>query len=112
MSQVSYLEIGSGDAAQTSAFFASLFNWPFNPMGNNDGGWFQTPAIKAGLHGQNPSPQIYVFFAVEDLDAAIAKVRACGGETDGKIDDEPGFGRFCNCMAPGGIAFGLQQKQG
>lgn len=26
----------------------------------------------------------------------------------GAINDEPGFGRFCNCTAPGGISFGLR----
>jgi uncharacterized protein len=111
MSTVSYLEIGSGNAAQTSSFFAQLFNWPFNPMGQN-GGWFAAPELKAGLHDQNPNPQIFVFFAVPDMAAAIAQVLALGGQTDGKINDEPSFGRFCNCMAPGGIAFGLHQKHG
>jgi uncharacterized protein len=109
MSQVSYLEIGSADAKATSTFFAELFGWPFNPM-NNNGGWFQAPDLKAGLHDQNPNPQMYVFFAVENLETAIAHVRTLGGQTDGNINDEPGFGRFCNCQAPGGIAFGLHQK--
>jgi uncharacterized protein len=111
MSTVSYLEIGSGDAAKTSVFFAQLFGWPFNPMENN-GGWYDTPGMKAGLHDQNPNPQFYVFFAVPDLEGAIESVRTLGGETDGKINDEPGFGRFCNCIAPGGLAFGLHQKHG
>jgi uncharacterized protein len=111
MSTVSYLEIGSGDAANTSGFFAKLFGWPFNPMGNN-GGYFEAGGIRAGLHDQNPNPQIYVFFAVADLETAIEQVRTLGGETDGKINDEPGFVRFVNCVAPGGIAFGLHQKHG
>jgi len=52
--QVSYLEIGSGDVTATRAFFGTVFGWPCH-----DEAWFQTPAAKAGLHGDDPSPQIY-----------------------------------------------------
>jgi predicted enzyme related to lactoylglutathione lyase len=100
---VSYLEIGSGDLAATRTFFAKVFGWPCH-----DEAWFQTPAIKAGLHGEDPSPQIYVYFNVPDLEAAAARVRAAGGETE-ETTDEPGFGRFVNCRDPGGIRFGLHQ---
>jgi predicted enzyme related to lactoylglutathione lyase len=48
---VSFIEIGSTDAAVTRAFFASVFGW-----------------------------------------------------------SEPGFGRFVNCIDPGGITFGLHQN--
>jgi predicted enzyme related to lactoylglutathione lyase len=68
--------------------------------------WFQTPSIKAGLHGNEKTPQIYVYFAVADLDEAAARVRAAGGEAS-EIKDEGEFGRFVNCKDPGGILFGL-----
>jgi hypothetical protein len=55
-----------------------------------------------------PAPQIYVYFHVADLAAAAAKVRAAGGETEDQVE-EPGFGRFVNCAAPGGLRFGLHQ---
>jgi uncharacterized protein len=109
ISNISYVEIGSADATKTSGFFSELFNWPYNPMGSN-GGYYNMPDIKAGLHDQDPAPQFYVYFAVPDIEVAIAKVRALDGEADGAINDEPGFGRFCNCKAPGGIFFGLHQK--
>jgi predicted enzyme related to lactoylglutathione lyase len=101
--QVSYLEIGSGDVAATRAFFAAVFGWPCH-----DEAWFQTPTIKAGLHGEDPSPQIYVYFNVSDIEAAAARVRAAGGEAE-EPTDEPGFGRFVNCRDPSGIRFGLHR---
>ena len=73
-------------------------------------GWFQTPSIKAGLHGGDPQPQLYVFFGVADLDAAVALVKASGGQADLPVPEEPGFGRFSNCHDPLGIRFGLHQK--
>ena len=46
---VSFLEIGSKDAAVSRTFFEGVFGWTYNSMGDA-GGWFQTPSIKAGLH--------------------------------------------------------------
>jgi predicted enzyme related to lactoylglutathione lyase len=101
--QVSFLEIGSQDGAATRAFFGAVFGWPCH-----DEMWFETPSGKAGTHGDDPAPQIYVYFHVADLEAAAAKVRAAGGEAEALVD-EPGFGRFVSCRDPGGIRFGLHQ---
>jgi hypothetical protein len=100
---VGFLEIGSANAAATRAFFGAVFDWTCH-----DNAWFQTPQIKVGTHGDDPSPQIYVFFNVTDLEAAVARVRAAGGQAD-EPTTEPGFGIFVNCVDPGGIRFGLHQ---
>lgn len=105
----SFLEIGSSDPARTAAFFATLFGTPFHPMGAS-GGWFEGPTLKAGLHGQDPEPQIYVYFAVDDLVSAVAQIRAAGGQAEEPGPEEPGFGQFCNCKDPTGIAFGLHKR--
>ena|ERR1700736_2670293 len=109
-SDLSYIEIGSGDAAKTRAFLAQLFGWDFHPMGAGPNGWFRTPSIKAGLHGNDPDPGILVFFSVPDLEEAIAKVRELGGEAGEPSPEEPGFGRFSICRDPQGIPFGLHRK--
>jgi predicted enzyme related to lactoylglutathione lyase len=103
---VSFLEIGSGDVAASRRFFGAVFGWPLH-----DEAWFQTPTLKAGTHGDDPAPQIYVYFNVCDLEAAAARVRAAGGDAEAPTD-EPGFGRFVNCRDPGGIRFGLHQIAG
>jgi uncharacterized protein len=101
---VSYLEIGSGDVVATRKFFGEIFGWPCH-----DDAWLETPDLKAGTHGDDPVPQIYVYFQVDDLPAAIARVKSAGGEASDPTD-EPGFGSFSNCRAPGGITFGLHRK--
>jgi len=102
---VSFLEIGSADLPATRSFFGQVFGWPCH-----DEAWFQTPALKAGLHGDDPAPQVYVYFNVPDLSAAAAKVRAAGGKA-GDLVDEPGFGRFVHCTDPSGIRFGLHRTE-
>ncbi|MEO0704421.1 MAG: VOC family protein [Cyanobacteria bacterium J06649_5] len=106
---VSYIEIGAQNAEASRTFFEQLFGWNFHPMGNDGEGWFQTPSIKAGLHGQDSEPQISIFFDVPDLMAAISKVQDLGGEAEQPGPDEPGFGRFCSCRDPQGVRFGLHQ---
>jgi hypothetical protein len=101
--EVAFIEIGSRDGAATRAFFGMVFGWPCH-----DDAWLQTPAIKAGTHGDAPLPQIYVYFNVPDLEAAAARIRAAGGEAEPPTE-EPGFGRFVQCVDPGGVRFGLHQ---
>jgi predicted enzyme related to lactoylglutathione lyase len=109
-SELSYIEIGAPDAAKARAFLEQLFGWDFHPMGAGPQGWFQTPSMKAGLHGNDPDPGIYVFFSVPDLEEAIAKVRELGGEAGEPSAEEPGFGRFSMCRDPQGIRFGLHRR--
>ena len=108
-SEVSYLEIGAKDATTSRIFFEQLLGWSFHPMGNGGEGWFQTPSVKAGLHGNDPEPQFFIFFSVPDLMAAVAQVEELGGETDAPGPAEPGFGQFCTCRDPQGVRFGLHQ---
>ena len=65
--------------------------------------------MKVGTHGDDPAPQIYVCLHVADLEAAAERVRIAGGQTEAPTD-EPGFGRFVNCVGPGGLAFGLHTR--
>jgi predicted enzyme related to lactoylglutathione lyase len=102
--QVSFMEVGSRDLATTRGFFGAVFGWP----SHDEGPWFETPNGRAGIHGDDPSPQIYVYFHVADLEAAAARVRAAGGAAEDVVD-EPGFGRFVTCRDPGGLQFGLHQ---
>lgn len=108
-SKVSYLEIGAKDAETSRVFFEQLLGWSFHSMGEDGEGWFQTPSVKAGLHGKDPEPQFLIFFSVSDLMEAIAQVKELGGETEEPGPNEPGFGRFCTCYDPQGIRFGLHQ---
>ena len=108
--KVTFLEIGTGDAAETRNFFGQMFGWRFHPMGDGAEGWFETPAIRVGLHGNDPEPSIAVYFEVDDIAAAAARVRLLGGTAEGKIADEPDFGRFVSCRDPRGIRFGLHER--
>ncbi len=112
---VTFFELGVEDAERGKAFYEGLFGWTFEtgPSGN---GWvISTPNVPGGMHSGDAGAAPYLFFAVDDLDAARERVRALGGEVVpmgvGGDDEESvaRFGRFEFCKDDQGSPFGLHQ---
>jgi predicted enzyme related to lactoylglutathione lyase len=111
---VTFFELGVEDAAKGRAFYEGLFGWEFEtgPSGN---GWvISTPSVPGGMHPGDKGATPYLFFAVEDMDAALEQVVALGGEVvpfddGGDADSEKRFGRFKFCKDDQGSHFGLHQ---
>jgi predicted enzyme related to lactoylglutathione lyase len=112
---ISFFELGVGDAAAGRAFYEGLFAWKFatGPSGN---GWqLTTPGVPGGMHPNDAGGGPYLFFAVDDMDAALARVRELGGEILPDMGGEETaesiarFGRFKFCKDDQGSSFGLHQ---
>ena len=76
-----------------------------------------TPTSPWGMHGGDEGAGPYVFFAVDDMEAALEKVRELGGrveemEVEGDEDSQARFGRFKLCVDDQGSPFGLHQPPG
>jgi predicted enzyme related to lactoylglutathione lyase len=109
----SFFSIGVADAGRGRVFYGELFGWQMEPTG---GGFaVATPGTPGGIHGGDPEASPYLFFRVDDIAAALERVRELGGtieETD-HGDDDPEtiarFGRFKLCRDDQGSSFGLHQ---
>jgi predicted enzyme related to lactoylglutathione lyase len=113
--ELSFFELGVGDAAAGRAFYEGLFGWSFEPGPSGGGFGIGTPNVPGGMHGGDAAAAPYLFFAVDDIDAAIGRVRELGGEVDDanvEGDDESvaRFGRFRLCRDDQGSPFGLHQR--
>ncbi len=112
--EMSFLELGVEDVERGRAFWEGLFGWRFE-RGPSGAGWtIDTGGVPAGMHGGDPRAAPYVFFAVDDMDAALARVRALGGtveeaEIEGDEDSTARFGRFKLCRDDQGSPFGLHE---
>lgn len=113
--EVSFFELGAGDPEQARTFYGGLFGWTFDP-GPSDGGGFVigTPNVPGGLHGGDAGANPYLFFAVDDMPSAVARVRELGGTVDeidlgGDEESVARFGRFQLCHDDQGSPFGLHQ---
>lgn len=109
----SFFEIGVEDAVRARAFYGELFGWRFEDLGETGGAAISTTGLLGGVHGNDPGASPYLFFRVDDLDAAIAEVRRLGGsleETPGVERAEPTpYGRFALCRDDQGSGFGLHE---
>jgi len=106
---VTHIEIGSLPGTKTSTFFAKLLGWSFDSWGDG-AGVFGTPTCNVGLHANSPTPQMVIYFSVDNIELAAGQVEEFAGKA-GKISpEEVGFGRFCTCTDPEGVVFGLHQK--
>ncbi len=112
--ELAFFELGVDDTERGRAFYEGLFGWSFQ-TGPSGSGWvITTPNVRGGMHGGDPGGTPYPFFAVDDMDAAIARVGELGGEAD-EMDVEGDdasiarFGRFKLCRDDQGSPFGLHQ---
>jgi uncharacterized protein len=113
--EISFFELGVGDPERARAFYSELFDWDFKPGPSDEEGGYaiKTPSLDGGLHGGDEGVWPYLFFKVEDMDVAIERVRALGGEVEREHEateaSEKQFGRFCFCRDDQGSRFGLHQ---
>jgi predicted enzyme related to lactoylglutathione lyase len=112
---VSFFELGAPDTAKTRAFYEGLLGWKFETGPSGTGWVIDTGGTPGGVHPDAPGTAPYVFFAVDDMEAARRRVVELGGEIvkvyDG--DDDPEsikrFGRFEFCKDDQGSPFGLHE---
>ena len=113
--EVAFFEIGVQDPERGRAFYEGLLGWRFEPGPSGAGFVIEAPNMPGGMHGGDPEAAPYLFFAVDDMDAALDRVRELGGnveEADVEGDEESvaRFGRFQLCRDDQGSPFGLHQK--
>ncbi|UYQ61310.1 VOC family protein [Streptomyces peucetius] len=113
--EISFFELGVGDFEQARVFYSGLFGWTFD-AGTTEGGGYsiRTPDVPGGVHGGDAGASPYLFFRVDDMRAAVARVRELGGSVDdidvgGDEETVARFGRFQLCHDDQGSPFGLHQ---
>ena len=108
----SFFELGVADAERARAFYSTLFGWRMESTGG--GFTIDAGGIPGGLHPGDPEASPYLFFRVDDIDAAAARVRELGGQVEkidveGDADSVARHGRFRLCRDDQGSPFGLHQ---
>jgi uncharacterized protein len=112
--ELAFFEIGVGDTERGRAFYEGLFGWTFETGPSGGGFVINAPNVRGGMHGGDAGAMPYVFFRVDDMEAALRRVRELGGEVadvdvEGEEDSIARFGRFKLCLDDQGSAFGLHQ---
>jgi uncharacterized protein len=113
--ELAFFELGVEDVEKGRAFYEGLFGWQFALGPSGQGFVIATPTVPGGMHGGDRGSAPYVFFAVDDMETAVARVRELGGvvedtDVEGDNDSVATFGRFKLCRDDQGSPFGLHQR--
>ena len=125
MNPVIHFEMPYHDPKRVSAFYQQAFGWQTQDLGEAMGHYVvatttetgdagpKTPgAINGGFYPHKPDwPAQYpsVVIAVDDIAAAMEKVRSAGGEVLGEPMDIPGIGRYVSFTDPEGNRVSMLQ---
>jgi predicted enzyme related to lactoylglutathione lyase len=110
--QIVHVEIPSDDTQKAREFWSGLFGWTFESFPDAPGEYHMTSIADqqgAAITNMEPGkrgPRAY--FDVEDIKAAVARVRELGGEA-GDPMPVPSMGWFSVCQDAEGNDFGLWQ---
>jgi len=117
---VRWNELWTPDPEAAIALYTRLFGWTqegemdMGPMGKYR--FIQHDGAGIGAVGMaqpdGPGPRWTCFFGVDDIDRAVAAVRAAGGTLDGDPQEIPGGEYTVYCKDPQGAAFGLVGPRG
>ncbi|MGD0980711.1 MAG: VOC family protein [Solirubrobacteraceae bacterium] len=109
--EVSFFELGVKDPAPAREFYGELFGWKMELGPSGQGFHIDSGNIPGGLHGGDEGSGPYLFFKVENIEAAAKRVRELGGEAEFTEHSGPGpAGTFAFCRDNQGSSFGLHQS--
>ncbi|QGG96659.1 VOC family protein [Actinomarinicola tropica] len=104
---IGYVTFQVPDGERAQRFYSALFGWDIRP-GHLPGGFHIesiTPPSGIATVGENGEPSALVYFRVDDIEAAAARVRELGGEVL-SVTDYPSGGN-AECRDDQGFRFDL-----
>ncbi len=104
---VAYVTVLTPDSARFRAFSEAVFGWTFSSGRVADGWNVDGPAPMTGVAGGQAHPELVPMYRVDDLAAAVQRVREAGGTA---TDPEPQpYGQWSQCTDDQGLPFHLGQ---
>jgi uncharacterized protein len=93
--RIEYAELPSRDLKATKRFYSAAFGWQFKDVGPEYTS-FTAGELAGGFTTEIPSPSFGVVMIIhtEDLEAALANVKAAGGVIAKAVCDFPGGRNF------------------
>jgi predicted enzyme related to lactoylglutathione lyase len=103
-----YFVIQVPDADRGRGFYSGLLGWSFAP--GSVAHSHQIEGMMGGMSGGAGEAAMKLYFDVSDIQAAVARVRELGGESDEVEETLSGY--QVDCRDDQGTAFSLHQARG
>ncbi len=92
--EVGYLTLPVKDIARAQRFYGALFGWEFQ-TGPSGGAHVTNTTLPIGLAANGPVKAPFVYFRVEDFDAAEKRIVELGGAVSGITKSPAGIMAEC-----------------
>jgi predicted enzyme related to lactoylglutathione lyase len=103
---VSYITYEVADSTAFRAFYSRVLYWTFQPGRIDDGWQVEQTHPMAGVAGGAAQNVTVPMWTVEDIDAAVARVREAGGTVIDEPSQQP-YGKSAQCTDDQGTRFYL-----
>jgi len=104
---IGYASLWIPDIGRAAAFYAAVFGWEYEPSHNPRARQVPGAAPPQGLWGGQPRTTLFCSYVVDDATAAVARVRAAGGQAGDPI--ERPYGLVAECTDDQGTRFAVHQ---
>jgi predicted enzyme related to lactoylglutathione lyase len=104
--ELSYITYEVTDSTAFKAFYSRVLYWTFEPGRIDDGWGVQQTHPMAGVAGGSAAQVTVPMWTVEDIDAAVARVREAGGTVIEEPSQQP-YGKMAQCTDDQGSRFYL-----
>ena len=119
--KVWWTELMTRDVDGAKAYYTATCGWSFETMPMPDGDYHLAMIDGAPVAGvmdmsgleklKDVPPHWFSYFAVDDVDAAVAATKAAGGQCMREPFEVPGTGRIAIMTDPTGAAMGLMTPE-
>jgi predicted enzyme related to lactoylglutathione lyase len=102
---IAFVSLQVPDVGRAQAFFGAVLGWSFGPGSSEQGRQVDSTSPHQGLWGGIEHNTLFLCYAVDDVEAAVARVRAAGGEAQAPTDQP--YGRVADCVDDQGTPFAV-----
>ncbi|GAA5059819.1 putative enzyme related to lactoylglutathione lyase [Thermocatellispora tengchongensis] len=105
-----YASLWLPDAAKAAEFYGDVLGWRIAPGSTEQGRRIEGVTPSLGIWGGQERRTLFLCYAVDDIAAAIERIRAAGG-TAGEATREP-YGLISMCQDDQGLPFAVYEDAG
>ncbi|MHB8620519.1 MAG: VOC family protein, partial [Chloroflexota bacterium] len=111
---IGYVSLWVPDVERAADFFSSVLGWAYTaggaPQGRHVSGFSLGHGLRQGLWGGQERGTLFLCYAVDDVAAAVDRVRVAGGSAEEPRSGPDGL--IANCVDDQGMPFAVYQPAG
>ena len=102
---VVYASLWVPEVERAAAFFGAVLGWRYEPGSDERSRRVEGTTLRLGLWGGERRNTLFLCYGVDDIDAAVQRVRDVGGQAEGPARQP--YGIVANCVDDQGTPFAL-----